>query len=317
MKPAAKLLVVLSFLWTALAVAGEVGPWAGNAPSQSRLILESAQYAGTGTQRAGVQIKLEPGWWTYWRAPGASGVPPMFDWSGSENLAEEPEMIWPVPLRSVAYGEELNLYKNEVVFPVEFRAANPAKPVTLRLKVTYGICRDVCIPKTAEHVITLPPAAGPLKSNPKTARLIAAYAGRKPSHDPAETGLQIGGVETLVSGAKVYLSIEVRGLQTRRSSLVLVEGPDLIRVAEVKARATADAKTKLLLLKLGATERVRDLSGKRIRVTLIDGGRALEQVWVVGAQGSSLVGFELTPAAPRRPLDPAGQWSINLGPGAE
>ncbi len=311
-----KLTVVLSFLWMASAVAGEVSPWAGKAPAQSRLILESAQYAGTGTQRAGVQIKLEPGWWTYWRAPGASGMPPMFDWSGSENLAEEPEMIWPVPLRSVAYGEELNLYKNEVVFPVEFRAANPAKPVKLRLKVVYGICRDVCIPKTAQHEITLPPAAGSPKINRTTTQLIAAYVGRKPSHDPAETGLQIGGVETLLDGEKVYLSIQVKGLAARRSSLVLVEGPDLIRVAEVKARATTDAKTKLLMLKLGTAERVRNLSGKRIRITLIDGNRALEQVWVVGAQGSSLVGFELTPA-PRRPLDPAGQWSANQGPGAE
>jgi suppressor for copper-sensitivity B len=311
-----KLAVVLSFLWMAAAIAGEVSPWEGKAPAQSRLILESAQFAGTGTQRAGVQIKLDPGWWTYWRAPGSSGMPPMFDWSGSENLAEEPEMIWPMPLRSVAFGEALNLYKNEVVFPVEFRAADPAKPVKLHLKVAYGICRDVCIPKAAEHEVILPPSAGPLKVNPQTAQLIASFAGRKPSHDPAETGLQIGGVETLVAGSKVYLSIQVKGLEARRSSLVLVEGPDLIRVAEVKARATADVKTKLLMLRLGTAERVRNLSGKRIRVTLIDGNRALEQVWVVGAQGNSLIGFELTPA-PRRPLDPAGVWTTNLGPGAE
>ncbi|NOT42261.1 MAG: hypothetical protein HOP13_17445 [Alphaproteobacteria bacterium] len=316
MKVAVKLAVVLSFLWMASAIAGEVSPWAGKAPAQSRLILESAQFAGTGTHRAGVQIKLDTGWWTYWRAPGASGMPPVFDWSGSENLADAPEMVWPMPLRSVAYGEELNLYKNDVVFPVEFRAADPAKPVRLHLKVTYGICRDVCIPKTAEHDVILPPAAGPLKINPAIARLIASYAGRKPSHDPSETGLQIGGVDTLREGPKVYLSIQVKGLQAKRSSLVLIEGPGLIRVAEVKPRATHDAKTKLLILKLGSAEKVRDLSGKRIRVTLIDGGRALEQVWVVGAQGSSLVGFELTPA-PRRPLDPAGSWTSNPGPGAE
>ncbi|MFM9864765.1 MAG: protein-disulfide reductase DsbD domain-containing protein [Micropepsaceae bacterium] len=316
MKVAVKLAVVLSFLWTALAVAGEVSPWTGKPPAQSRLILESAQFAGTGTHRAGVQIKLDAGWWTYWRAPGSSGMPPVFDWSGSQNLADEPDVVWPMPLRSVAYGEELNLYKNDVVLPVEFRAADPTKPVRLHLKVTYGICRDVCIPKAAEHEITLPPAAGPLKINPATARLIAAFAGRKPSHDPSETGLQIGGVETLIDGKKGYLAIRVKGLQAKRSSLVLVEGQDLIRVAEVKPRGTADIRTKVLILKLGSAERVRDLSGKRIRVTLIDGGRALEQVWVVGAEGSSLVGVEFAPA-PRRPMDPAGSWTTNLGPGAE
>ena len=316
MNVAVKLAVVLSFLWMAAAVAGEVSPWTGSAPAKSRLILESAQFAGTGTQRAGVQIKLDGGWWTYWRAPGTSGMPPMFDWSGSENLADEPEMIWPVPLRSVAYGEALNLYKNEVVFPVEFRAADPAKPVRLHLKITFGTCRNVCIPRTAEHEVVLPPTTGAPKINEANARLIASYIGRKPSNDPVETGMQIGGIETVLDGAQVFLSIRVRGLQTKGSSLVLVEGSNLIRAAEVRARGTGDARTKILMLKLGSTEKVRDLLGQRIRVTLIDDGRALEQVWVVGAQGTSLVGFELTPA-PRRPLGQAEPWSASLAPGAE
>ena len=311
MKIAAKLVVVLSFLWMTSAYAGDVSPWVGAPPAKSRIVLESGQYVGSGTHRAGVQIKLDAGWWTYWRAPGSSGMPPMFDWSGSENLADEPELIWPMPLRSVAYGEALNLYKNEVVFPVEFRAADPSKPVRLRLKVSFGICRDVCIPKGAEHEVVLPPATGAAKINEANAKLIASYVGRKPSSDPAETGMQIRGVETHLTGPNVYLTIKVKGLKARNSSLVLVEGPDLIRVAEVKGRPTADLRTKLLMLRLGAAEKVRNLSGKRIRVTLIDDGRALEQVWVVGAEGSSLVGFELTPA-PRRPVgqDP---WSGNPG----
>lgn len=311
MKIAAKLVVVLSFLWMTSAYAGDVSPWVGAPPAKSRIVLESGQYVGSGTHRAGVQIKLDAGWWTYWRAPGSSGMPPMFDWSGSENLADEPELIWPMPLRSVAYGEALNLYKNEVVFPVEFRAADPSKPVRLHLKVSFGICRDVCIPKGAEHEVVLPPATGAAKINEANAKLIASYVGRKPSSDPAETGMQIRGVETHLTGPNVYLTIKVKGLKARNSSLVLVEGPDLIRVAEVKGRPTADLRTKLLMLRLGAAEKVRNLSGKRIRVTLIDDGRALEQVWVVGAEGSSLVGFELTPA-PRRPVgqDP---WAGNPG----
>jgi suppressor for copper-sensitivity B len=311
-----KLAVVVSFLWMTTALAGEVSPWVGSAPAKSRLILEAGQHIGTATNKAGVQIKLDPGWWTYWRAPGTSGMPPMLDWSGSENLADEPETIWPVPMRSVAFGEELNLYKDEVVFPIEFRAADPGKPVRLHLKVTFGVCRNVCIPKSAEHEITLPPATGSRKVSAANARLIASYVGRKPSHDPVETGMQIAGVETVVAPAQVYLAIKVKGLRPKGKSLVLVEGPNLIKVAEIVGRATSDSATKLLMLKIGNPEKVRDLSGKRIRVTLIDGGRALEQVWVVGAAGNSLVGFELTPA-PRRPIGQAETWPANLGPGSE
>jgi DsbC/DsbD-like thiol-disulfide interchange protein len=239
-------------------------------------------------------------------------MPPVFDWSGSENLAEEPEMIWPVPLRAVAYGEALNLYKKEVVFPIEFRAADPKKPVKLSLKVLFGACRDMCVPATAAHEAVLPPASGKPKVNAANAKLIAAYRGRKPSHDPVETGLEIRAVNAMVSGEKTYLSIRVRGLVTKASSLVLVEGPELTRVAEVKPRPSGDGLTKLLMLKLGSAANLHRLSGKRVRVTVIDGGRALEQVWVVGAEGNALVGFELTPDS-RRP-DP---WGPRADPGDE
>ena len=112
--------LVVAFLFlnsAALAGAGEPRPtstaWSGKSPAVSRVILESSEFAGESAVRAGVQIKLDEGWWTYWRAPGASGMPPMFDWSGSENVAGEPETIWPVPLRAVEYGESLNLYRDE------------------------------------------------------------------------------------------------------------------------------------------------------------------------------------------------------------
>ena len=36
---------------------------------------------------AGLQIELEPGWKTYWRSPGSSGLPPQFSFSGSTNVA--------------------------------------------------------------------------------------------------------------------------------------------------------------------------------------------------------------------------------------
>ena len=232
----------------------------------------------------------------------------MFDWSGSENLADEPEMIWPVPLRKVAYGEALNLYKEEVVFPIEFRAADPKKPVKLHLKVVFGACKDMCVPEAAQHEVVLPPAAGPISVDEKFAALISSYVGRKPSHDPVAVGLAIREVRATVDGAKTMLAIRVQGLQGKRSTLVLVEGRDLMRVSELVPRATEDRRTKLLLLKLGTAPKIHDLSGKRIRLTVIEGDRALEQIWVVGTQGSSVAGVDLTPV-PRRPLDKQEPWT--------
>jgi len=298
---AAPLLVALLFWTAATAWAGEqtsaATAWSGKPPAQSRLILESPEFEGTDVTRAGVQIKLDDGWWTYWRAPGSSGMPPMFDWSGSENLADEPETIWPVPLRAVEYGESLNLYREEVVFPIEFRAADPKKPVKLHLKMAYGVCRNMCVPSTAEHEVVVKPARGAARIHEANAKLIAAYRGRRPSHDPFTTGMEIAEVRTSIDDAKVHLMIRMRGVEAGQSALVLVEGPDFIRADELMARRTEDPRVKVFRLKIGGVAKIRALSGKRIRITIIDGDRALEQVWVVGAQSSSVAGGGLSPVS--------------------
>ena len=55
--------------------------------AEARLIAGSMIKApGASFLRAGVEIKLDPGWKTYWRQPGDSGVPPTFDFSSSQNV---------------------------------------------------------------------------------------------------------------------------------------------------------------------------------------------------------------------------------------
>lgn len=298
MKVVVPFLVFLLFCTFSTANAGDEAtstPWSGKKPAQSRLILESGEFVAGGVIRAGVQIKLDEGWWTYWRAPGESGMPPMFDWSGSQNLAGDPDTIWPVPLRAVAYGEKVNVYRKEVVFPIEFRAEDPTKPVKLHLKITYGTCRDMCVPAWAEHELTIRPVKDGPKIDAANARLLDAYSGRGPSADPQAVGMEIRELRAAVADGKVVLTIRVRGVEDSRRALVLVEGPDFVRVAEVAPSVIDENRIATLKLTIGSTNQFRALKGKRLRVTLIHGGRALEQVWVVGARGSSVSGVGLTP----------------------
>jgi DsbC/DsbD-like thiol-disulfide interchange protein len=304
MKGVFKRAVVPLLFVATTARAGEVAtPWTGKPPAESRLILESAEFEGSGVIKAGVQIKLDSGWWTYWRAPGASGMPPMFDWSGSENLADDPETIWPVPLRAVAYGEKINVYRSEVVFPIEFRAADPDKPVKLHLKVSYGICRNMCVPATAEHELTIDPTDDEPVVDTANAKLIEAYSGRGPSSDPETVGIEIQEVRAAVADGKVVLTIRARGVDAGdKRALVLVEGPDFTRVAEIEPSAIEDGRVAVLKVTIGSTVQFKALKGKRVRITVVHGERALEQVWVVGTQGSSVAGLGLTPL-PRRSTD--------------
>ena len=100
---------------------------------------------GTGAHMAGLRLDLAPGWKTYWRSPGDAGIPPQFDWSGSENL-KSVRIHWPAPVVFHTNGYQTIGYKGGVVLPVELVARDPSRPVVLRAKVELGICRDICVP---------------------------------------------------------------------------------------------------------------------------------------------------------------------------
>jgi DsbC/DsbD-like thiol-disulfide interchange protein len=278
-------------------------PWAGESTAKSRLIVESYQFIGAGNLRAGVQIKLAPGWQTYWRMPGSSGMPPRFDWSGSKNLAGDPELLWPAPHRAVAYSQKLNVYRDEVVFPIALRAADPTRPIELHLKLAFAVCKDVCVPVMAEHTLTLQPSSGERDMDVANAALISAYTGRAPTPDPESCGMTIRQVRAVRDGKNMALDIKVTGLSERRRPVVLIEGPDFVRATDAHAKPSDDRGTWTMRVGLGPATQVNALAGRRIRITVIDEGRALEQIWVVGASGSSTAGLGLTPVN-HRLLDP-------------
>lgn len=127
-------------------------PGAGTAVSGSVL---TGWREPDGTHVAALRLALAPGWKTYWRAPGDGGIPPRFDWEGSDNLADV-EPIWPAPdvfdqngMRSIGYADEL-------ILPLRVTATDPDLPVTLEGRVELGICRDVCVPATVTLAAPLP-----------------------------------------------------------------------------------------------------------------------------------------------------------------
>ena len=108
---------------------------------------------------AGVELQLGDGWKTYWRSPGdAGGVPPFFDWSGSENV-KDTAVLYPAPKRLTDKAGDSIGYKGGVVFPVRVALADPSRPGTLRLKMEYGICREICVPAEAALSVELFPGA--------------------------------------------------------------------------------------------------------------------------------------------------------------
>ncbi|MBA3326147.1 MAG: hypothetical protein H0T41_13060, partial [Rhodobacteraceae bacterium] len=113
-----------------------------------------------GARVAAIAIRLAPGWHTYWRAPGLTGIPPRFDWSASENLAAV-AYEWPRPIVFDSFGSPTIGYKDALVLPVILTPSAPDAPLEASVEVFFGVCSDICIPAEARLTARLEPTAAP------------------------------------------------------------------------------------------------------------------------------------------------------------
>jgi DsbC/DsbD-like thiol-disulfide interchange protein len=147
--------IVLSFV-PLRAFAQDASNWDTQSHSAARLIAGAmSKDHDIPFLRAGVEIRLDPGWQTYWRDPGDSGAPPSLDFSASENV-KAVNVLWPAPERfpDGAGGNSVG-YRDHVILPLHVVPAEATKQTALRLKLAYDICSNICIPAEADLVLQL------------------------------------------------------------------------------------------------------------------------------------------------------------------
>jgi DsbC/DsbD-like thiol-disulfide interchange protein len=129
--------------------------WDTQAHTAVRLVAGSMSQTGAPALRAGIEIKLDPGWKTYWRDPGDSGTPPTLDFSASENV-KSAAVLWPAPEKfpDEAGGHSIG-YVDDVVLPLRITPQDPGRPSSLQLKLGYAICGNLCVPVQATLKLTL------------------------------------------------------------------------------------------------------------------------------------------------------------------
>ena len=194
--------------------ADDASPWSGDSHSAIRLVA-GANTAGAAPLRSGVEIKLQPGWKTYWRYPGDSGVPPRFDFSGSENL-KAAKVLYPAPhLFSDESGNSLG-YKDSVTFPLQVTPKQAGKPVKLQLKLDYAICEKLCVPAQGSAELAL--ATGD-SAQDETLRAAEARVPQKVT--AAQAGLTVRRVN---NAAKPLIMVDLKA-PAGPPVEVFVEGP--------------------------------------------------------------------------------------------
>ena len=252
------------------AMAASSTEWIRTDQSSLRLISEREGVAGRDSLRIGLQIKLAPGWKTYWRTPGDAGIPPNFDWSGSENL-KDASVSWPLPESFETYGLTSWGYQDEVVFPVEVSLKEAGEPLELKLRLQLGICEKVCIPY--EHDFTFFLDVGTPDISPE-ASIIDKYAKHVPSVIGSSATAFNGVRATALNGEDFKVAVSNSTLF--KAPQIIVEGKEGAYFQLMSTSISEDRKAANFTLKADLPAKTDILPGQRITVTISDEGRAAE-----------------------------------------
>jgi DsbC/DsbD-like thiol-disulfide interchange protein len=246
--------------------AQDASPWQRDGHSAVRLLAGSRSGA---VLMGGIAFQLEPGWKTYWRTPGDSGVPPRFDFSKSENI-EAVTVLWPAPTKfdDGAGGYSLG-YHNQVVLPLRIVAKNADKPVTLRADINYAVCEKLCIPVEASAELAIASVA----STEDSALFAALDTVPKPANVGDPNPLTIRDVKR---DGKSTVLVDVAVPDTRAVNL-FVEGPTPDWALPVpRLLEHSPPGVKRFVFELEGLPPGTNPDGAALKLTLVGGDRAYE-----------------------------------------
>ncbi len=151
-------------------------------PVAARLIPETGTIEPGKTLWVDLHLDIAPGWHTYWRNPGDSGIPTEITWKLPAGFRAG-DISWPMPERFVVgtignYG-----YRGSadllvpITAPADLASASAAR---LEAHARWLVCSEICIPGEATLALALPVAGAPAPPDPAVAARFAAIRDRLP-----------------------------------------------------------------------------------------------------------------------------------------
>ncbi len=253
------------------------GAAAANGPLDPAALVRAEILPGwvqeNGTRMAALRLVLAPGWKTYWRQPGETGVQPHFDWSRSQNVAAVISH-WPRPEFFELGGFRTIGYADELILPLELVPERPGRPILLRGELFLGVCDELCVPVQLSVEATLRENG---RSDPRIAAALAATA------RPAEEA-------GLAGSPRCFLEPAPRGYRLTVRAAIPVLGPVEELVVETPSGASVlhakswreggelVAEARLFPAREGPLALERD----RVRLTFLGAARPFEHMGCVG-----------------------------------
>lgn len=246
-------LLLIPMLFTP-AVAAET-PWQDVAPAARVRLISSDVLKPDGTTMVALEIDMPVSTNTYWRVPGETGIPTLFDFAGSRGVAGH-EALWPFPLVETKTGYVDFVYRGPTVLPVELRV--DSEPVDLKLGVVMGVCSEICVPVTATFELPLSFAAPDRAQGLRIAQALALTP--MPWDDPRDPIGWVG-----FDAAARALAVKVDDTEVDPLSLIADTGD----TGQLFGAPQKSPDGKLVLLPLLGGESSRDVEGMPVRLTFM------------------------------------------------
>ena len=133
--------------------------WAISEKSKVRLISPMTASNNNNQLILALEYELEEEWKTYWKSPGGGGFPQKIIWNNSSNV-KDIKILWPEPIEFEILGLKSIGYKDKVIFPLIVDLEDNQKQTNLNLNINYLVCKDVCIPGSADIFLNIPSGDG-------------------------------------------------------------------------------------------------------------------------------------------------------------
>ena len=153
---------------------------------RAELMAEHTSVAPGDSLWVALSLDAIPGWHTYWRTPGDSGLPTEIRWSLPEGITAG-DIQWPLPER-IPYGDLMNFgFHGKVLLLTELQIAPEyAGPgdVILEADSTWLVCEEICIPEDGVFSLPIQVESNPVLRNTAAGAAIAAARAVLPQDAP-------------------------------------------------------------------------------------------------------------------------------------
>ncbi|MCD2180781.1 protein-disulfide reductase DsbD domain-containing protein [Rhizobium sp. GN54] len=247
-------------------------PWAETEGGRVRLIVLPEE--ADGRIPALLDIELQPGWKTYWRDPGESGISPTVTMAPESGLVVE-AIRFPLPKRFSDGFTAYTGYDRSLALPLTLKRQQATQGDRITASVFLGVCENICIPLQAELSVDMAKVS---VANPIEAAMAAAAEAALPA--AASPDFAVTEARWNTEGSALSVTFTAPEPSAEKPLQVFVSGPEGFQF-ETGAAPVRSGESYRVDVPLRHKPKAASLDDAALLFTAESGGRAMEMPLVI------------------------------------